>query len=48
MEDEYIEAKNLQLIADRAGYEVTGIARSVPEALDLIENQRPDLVLLDI
>ncbi|WP_336518368.1 sigma-54 dependent transcriptional regulator [Pollutibacter soli] len=48
VEDQFIEANNLQMILERAGYTVTGIARSVPLALEIIENEIPDLVLLDI
>ena len=48
VEDQYIEAKSLKLILQNAGYEVSGIARSVNEALKIIEEGNPDLVLLDI
>ena len=48
VEDQFIEANNLQLILERAGYYVCSIARSVPIALAIIEEEKPDLVLLDI
>ncbi len=48
VEDQFIEANNLQMILERADYQVCGIARSVPEALEMVENNRPDMVLLDI
>lgn len=48
VEDQFIEANNLQMILERAGYAVCGIARSVPAALTQIEQEIPDLVLLDI
>ncbi|MFC5407700.1 sigma 54-interacting transcriptional regulator [Larkinella bovis] len=48
VEDEYIIANDLQIILQTAGYPVIGIARSVPMAHTLIEQQRPDVVLLDI
>src|ERR1700743_1067207 len=48
VEDEFIEANNLQMIVERAGYRVCGIARSVPAALKMLGTVRPDLVLLDI
>jgi len=48
VEDQFIEANNLQMILERAGYLVCGIARSVPIALKIMEEQTPDLVLLDI
>ncbi len=48
VEDQFIEANNLQRILEHAGYTVCPIARSVPIALRIIENENPDLVLLDI
>lgn len=48
VEDEFIEANDLQLMLTKAGYNVCGIARSVPVAQKLVEQERPDLVLLDI
>ncbi|WP_431241861.1 sigma 54-interacting transcriptional regulator [Flavobacterium sp. P21] len=48
VEDQFIEAHDLQLILEKANYEVTGIARSVDQALEQIEIEKPDLVFLDI
>ena len=48
VEDEYIIANDLEIILHDAGYPVTGIANSVTKALVLINQQRPDMVLLDI
>lgn len=48
VEDQFVEANNLRIILERAGYHVTGIAYSVAEALDLIEKEPLDMVLLDI
>ena len=48
VEDQYIEARNLKDILQNAGYWVFPIASSVPEALEIIGQERPDLVLLDI
>jgi len=48
VEDQFIEANNLQMILERAGYIVSGIARSVPIALNILEKESPDMVLLDI
>jgi two-component system, NtrC family, response regulator HydG len=48
VEDQFIEANNLQMILERAGYLVCGIARSVPIALNIVEKESPDMVLLDI
>ncbi|MDR3680620.1 MAG: sigma-54 dependent transcriptional regulator [Flavipsychrobacter sp.] len=48
VEDQFIEANNLRLILKKAGHTVCEIARSVPEALIVIEKENPLLVLLDI
>jgi len=48
VEDEYVVANNLRLILAKAGYSIVGIAISVEDALDHIEKQKPDIVLLDI
>jgi len=48
VEDEFIVANDLQIILEKAGYRVCGIAASVEEARDIIREHKPDLVLLDI
>lgn len=48
VEDQFIEANNLKLILQKAGYEVCTIARSVPEALRILDEEHPEMVLLDI
>jgi two-component system response regulator HydG len=48
VEDQFIEANNLRLILDRAGYSVIPLAASFVEAMDMLERHTPDLVLLDI
>jgi DNA-binding NtrC family response regulator len=48
VEDESLVGHHLKLILTRAGYKVTGISESVNEALAAINEQKPDLVLLDI
>ncbi len=48
VEDEYVIANNIEIILHDAGYSVVGIANSVAKALVLIEQERPDMVLLDI
>lgn len=48
VEDQFIEANNLRLILDRAGYAVVPIAASFVEAMDMLDRHKPDLVLLDI
>jgi DNA-binding NtrC family response regulator len=48
VEDESLVGHHLKLILTAAGYKVTGISESVNEALAAIEEQKPELVLLDI
>ncbi|CAH0297980.1 DNA-binding transcriptional activator HyfR [Pedobacter sp. Bi27] len=48
VEDEFIVAHDLQMILQRAGYKVVGIADSVKNAQALLEKHQVDLVLLDI
>jgi DNA-binding NtrC family response regulator len=48
VEDEFIVANDLRLLLMRAGHKVTGIAVSAEEAEELIQQQRPDMVIVDI
>ena len=48
VEDQFVEADYLRLLLIRAGYIVTGIARSVVQAQEMIKKEMPDFVLLDI
>jgi two-component system response regulator HydG len=48
VEDQFIEAKSLNVILINAGYSTCAIARSVAVALSIIEKEKPDLVLVDI
>ena len=48
VEDQFIEAKSLNVILSNAGYSTCSIARSVSSALSVIETEKPDLVLVDI
>ncbi|MBO9632762.1 MAG: sigma-54-dependent Fis family transcriptional regulator [Chitinophagaceae bacterium] len=48
VEDQFIESKSLKVILTNAGYSTTSIARSVATALSIIEEEKPDLVLVDI
>ena len=48
VEDQFIEANNLRLILERAGYIVVPIATSFVEAMDMLNRHKPDVVLLDI
>jgi two-component system response regulator HydG len=48
VEDQFIEANNLRHILIKAGYAVCTIARSVPEALRILDEEQPEMVMLDI
>src|SRR5690349_12630716 len=48
VEDQFIEAKSLNVILTNAGYSTCSIARSVESALSILEKEKPDLVLVDI
>lgn len=48
VEDQFVEANDLQLILGKAGYNVCGIARSVSIAQEILKKEKPGLVLLDI
>ena len=48
VEDEVLVAKDLKMILEGAGYAVCGIARSVPQAIEIINKENPNIVLLDI
>ena len=48
VEDQFVEANDLQIMLEKAGYEVCGIARSVVAAQEILRKEKPGLVLLDI
>ena len=48
VEDEFIVANDLSCFLKNQNYDVLGIAASVEEAIQFIDNQAPDMVLLDI
>ena len=48
VEDEFIIAQDLKMILEKLHYEVTGMALSEAEARQLLQHDRPDMVLLDI
>jgi len=48
VEDELIIAYDIKMILEELGYEVTGIADNAFDAIENMENDLPDLVLLDI
>jgi DNA-binding NarL/FixJ family response regulator len=48
LEDEILVAWSLQEVLNLVGYEVTGIAATVHDALCLAEVTRPDLAIVDV
>ena len=48
VEDEPNYADTLEMFVDGLGYEIAGVASNGKTALDLFEEQHPDLVLMDI
>ena len=48
VEDELIIAEDMSNMLSNMGYRITGIAMDFEEALQLIDEQRPDLILLDV
>ncbi|UOQ52244.1 sigma 54-interacting transcriptional regulator [Hymenobacter cellulosivorans] len=48
VEDEFVIANNLRRILTQAGYQVPSLAKTVAEARQLIAQNTPDIVLLDI
>lgn len=48
VEDEFIVANDLEMMLKKAGHEVCGIAESYHEALEIIDEEKPTWVLLDI
>ena len=48
VEDEFVIAHDLETILEGLNYEVVGIALSEPEAMQYLQQHRPDMVLLDI
>ncbi|MEM9834582.1 MAG: sigma-54 dependent transcriptional regulator, partial [Bacteroidota bacterium] len=48
VEDEFVIAQDLQIILEKLHYEVVGIAQSEGEVRQLLNQVKPDVVLLDI
>jgi len=48
VEDGIVEANNLRIIMESAGYVVSGLVDSYEQAIANLDKERPDLVLLDI
>lgn len=47
-EDDFVVAKNLSISLEEAGYEVVASKETGEELLDYLQEQKPDLVILDI
>lgn len=48
VEDHFIEANDLRIVLERAGHIVCGIANSVTKAFTMLEDENPEIVLVDI
>ncbi len=48
VEDELIVARDIKKTLERNGYTVMGVARSTDKALQMVEEEKPTLVLVDI
>ena len=48
VEDEMIISETIALALEQLGYQIAGVVGTYKEAITMIENARPDLVLLDI
>lgn len=48
MEDETLVARDIKAKLEFLGYEVTGLASTGPEALEMIHKESPDLAIIDI
>jgi two-component SAPR family response regulator len=48
VEDELIIAEDISNMLQKMGYDVIGIAMDFDEAVTILENNKPDLILLDI
>jgi len=48
IEDEPLTAANLQVVVESLGHHVTGIARTHSQAVDLVQKEKPQLILSDV
>jgi DNA-binding LytR/AlgR family response regulator len=48
VEDELIIAEDMTNMLERIGYEIIGSAIDFDEAIDILETEKPDLILLDV
>lgn len=48
VENDRVTARDLEAILRRRGFDIVGVAYSPHQAIDLLQRERPDLVILDI
>ncbi len=48
VEDQFLEARSLGTILMKGGHTVEGVAKSVEQALQILEKKKPEIVLVDI
>jgi DNA-binding LytR/AlgR family response regulator len=48
VEDELIIAEDMTNMLERIGYEIVGSAMDYDEAIEILEHEKPDLILLDV
>lgn len=48
VEDELLTAENIKVTLKKLGYSVTGIATCATEAISMVKENQPDLILMDI
>jgi len=48
VEDQLLISTNIRLLLKFNNYEVFGVAQNAEEAFKMLENERPDLILMDI
>jgi DNA-binding LytR/AlgR family response regulator len=48
VEDELIIAEDMTNMLERIGYEIVGVAIDYDEAIEILETEKPDLILLDV
>ncbi len=48
VEDELIIAEDMTNMLERIGYEIVGSAMDFDEAIEILETEKPDLILLDV
>ena len=48
VEDQFLEARSLGVMLKNAGHTVEGVAKSVEQALHILDKKKPEIVLVDI